>query len=106
MIWLDYGCDFLGGALLTNAIPHFVNGVCGRPFQSPFAKPPGQGLSSSTSNVIWGAMNAVAGYALLRRVADFSLTHLDDASAFGLGMLVFGLFLARYFGRYHGGNSA
>jgi hypothetical protein len=48
---------FFGGAFLTNAVPHFVSGVMGRPFQSPFAKPPGQGLSSSTINVLWGFFN-------------------------------------------------
>jgi hypothetical protein len=31
---------------LTNAVPHFVSGVMGYPFQSPFANPPGEGLSS------------------------------------------------------------
>jgi hypothetical protein len=104
-IWLRYGYEFLGGVFLTNAIPHFVSGVCGRSFQSPFASPPGQGRSSSTSNVVWASMNIVAGYALLRHIGDFSLGRTDDAIAFGLGLLVFGLFLARYFGRYHGGNS-
>jgi hypothetical protein len=36
---------FFGGGFLVNAIPHFVSGVTGRPFQSPFATPPGEGLS-------------------------------------------------------------
>ncbi len=44
---IDYASYFLGGAFLTNAVPHFVSGVTGHPFQSPFAKPHGQGLSSS-----------------------------------------------------------
>ncbi|MEA2919090.1 MAG: hypothetical protein QOJ15_11171, partial [Bradyrhizobium sp.] len=44
MTWL-YDLSYLfGGAFLTNAIPHFVSGVMGRPFQSPFASPPGEGL--------------------------------------------------------------
>jgi hypothetical protein len=54
------GSYFFGGAFLTNAIPHFVS-VMGEPFQSPFAKPPGQGLSSSTVNVLWGFFNIVLG---------------------------------------------
>jgi hypothetical protein len=50
MKWL-YDLSYLfGGAFLANGVPHFVSGVTGRPFQSPFAKPPGQGLSSSTVN--------------------------------------------------------
>ena len=40
MMWLHDLSYFFGGAFLTNAIPHFVSGVMGRPFQSPFANPP------------------------------------------------------------------
>ena len=54
MQWLHYLSYFLGGAFLINAVPHLVSGLMGRPFQSPFAKPPGEGLSSSTVNVLWG----------------------------------------------------
>ncbi|MDE2465506.1 MAG: hypothetical protein KGO02_17605, partial [Alphaproteobacteria bacterium] len=48
MHWLWIVSYFFGGAFLANAIPHTVSGLMGRPFQSPFAKPPGEGLSSST----------------------------------------------------------
>src|SRR5580704_2642079 len=52
--WLWLVSYFFGGVFAANAIPHFVAGTMGRPFQSPFAKPPGQGLSSATVNVLWG----------------------------------------------------
>jgi len=71
MRWLHYLSWFFGGALLTNVIPHFVSGVMGRPFQSPFVRPPGEGLSSSTVNVLWGFLNLVVGYVLV--CADQSL---------------------------------
>jgi hypothetical protein len=48
MSWYHYVSYFFGGTFLANAIPHFVSGMLGRPFQTPFAKPPGKGLSSST----------------------------------------------------------
>ena len=35
MPWHYYLSYFFGGAFLSNAIPHFVCGVMGRPFQSP-----------------------------------------------------------------------
>ena len=54
MSWLHDLSYFFGGAFLANAVPHFVSGTLGRPFQSPFAKPAGEGLSSSTVNVLWG----------------------------------------------------
>lgn len=54
------------GLLLANAVPHFVHGISGNRFPTPFAKPRGKGLSSPTFNVIWGLINLVAGYFLLR----------------------------------------
>ena len=105
MQWLPPLAYFFGGAFLTNAVPHFVSGVMGMPFQSPFAKPPGQGLSSSTVNVLWGFFNIAVFYVLVCRVGDFDLRNTADAVAFGLGMLLMGLFAARQFGRFHGGNA-
>jgi hypothetical protein len=104
MEWLDYVSYFFGGAFLTNAVPHFVSGVMGRPFQSPFAKPPGEGLSSSTINVLWGFFNLAVGYVLTCRVGNFDPRSTVHVVALGLGILLFGLLTARLFGRFHGGN--
>jgi deazaflavin-dependent oxidoreductase (nitroreductase family) len=57
----------LGAALLVNAVPHGVSAVQGKPFPSPFADPPGAGMSAPPVNVAWSALNAVAGGLLLRR---------------------------------------
>jgi hypothetical protein len=95
---------FLGGAVLANAIPHLVSGMQGRPFQSPFAKPPGQGLSSATVNAFWGFLNLAAGYFLICHVGNFDLRDWSDVSAFGAGVLVMAVFAARHFGRSHGGD--
>jgi deazaflavin-dependent oxidoreductase (nitroreductase family) len=57
----------VGAALLVNAVPHGVSGAQGRPFPSPFADPPGVGLSSPRVNVAWSAANAIAGALLLRK---------------------------------------
>ncbi len=81
MEWIDYASYFFGGAFLTNAIPHFVSGLTGRAFQSPFAKPRGQGLSSSTVNVLWGFVNLAAGYVLVCRVGIFDLRSTADVLA-------------------------
>jgi hypothetical protein len=96
---------FFGGVSLANAIPHFVSGMIGRPFQSPFAKPPGEGLSSSTVNVLWGFFNAIIGYLLVLRVGNFDLRSISDVLALGAGVLLISLFSARHFGQFHGGNS-
>jgi hypothetical protein len=83
MEWLDYVSYFFGGVFLTNAVPHFVSGVMGRPFQSPFAKPPGQGLSSSTINVLWGYFNLAVGYLLTCRKLRSAIDGAHDCSWVG-----------------------
>ncbi len=105
MEWSHYISYFFGGAFLANAVHHFVSGLMGRPFQTPFAKPPGQGLSSSTVNVLWGFLNLVIGYVLLCRVGTFDLHSTDQVVASGLGALLLSVMMARSFGRFHGGNS-
>jgi len=105
MNWLHLVSYFFGGIFLANAVPHFVSGIMGRPFQSPFAKPPGQGFSSSTVNVLWGFFNAVAAYLLVVRVGSFALRSTTDAVAFGIGVLLISLQMARHFGRFNGGNA-
>jgi hypothetical protein len=73
--------------------------------QSPFATPFGQGLSSSTVNVLWGALNLVVAYILICRVGDFRLRSTVHVVTLGLGFLLIGLLNAHHFGRFHGGNS-
>jgi hypothetical protein len=96
---------FFGGAVAANAFPHFVAGTTGRPFQTPFAKPPGQGLSSSTVNVVWGFFNAAVGYLLVAHVGAFDPRATTHILAFGLGALLISIFSARHFGQFHEGNA-
>jgi hypothetical protein len=104
MPWVDYIAHAFGGVFLANAVPHFVHGISGRPFQSPFAKPPGVGLSSSTVNMIWALVNLVFAWVLLARIGSFDLRDPAEALSFGLGAALIGLFLAHHFGRHNGGN--
>jgi hypothetical protein len=103
MHWYNYLAYFFGGAFLANTLPHLVNGISGRPFQSPFAKPPGQGLSSSVVNVLWGLFNLAVAYILILRVGSFNIHSTAHVLSAGAGMLVMSLMLARTFGRFHGG---
>ena len=104
MPWLHLVSYVFGGAVLANAVPHLVSGLMGRPFQSPFAKPPGEGLSSSTVNVAWGVFNLAIAYVLIARVGTFDLRDTSHVAALGAGILLMGVVLARLFGRFHGGN--
>jgi hypothetical protein len=105
MNWIHFVSYFFGGAFLANAVPHFVSGMMGRSFQSPFAKPPGEGLSSSTVNVLWGFFNLVVGYLLVCCVGSFDLRSARHIVALGLGVFLMGLMSARSFGRFNGGNT-
>ena len=104
MNWPHLVSYFFGGISLANAVPHFVSGMMGRPFQSPFAKPSGQGLSSSTVNVLWGFFNAVIGYILVLRVGYFDVRSTSNVLVLAVGALLISLQSARHFGQFHGGN--
>jgi len=93
-----------GGAFLVNTIPHLVAGVSGSPFQSPFASPPGEGLSSAMINVGWGLVNLVVAYVLLLRVGRFDLRDNRHVAAFGVGFAALGAMLAHHFAAFHGGT--
>ena len=104
MEWRHIVSYFFSGVFLANAVPHFVSGAMGRPFQSPFAKPPGEGLSSSTVNVLWGSFNIAIGYLLVAHVGDFHPRSLPHAGAVASGAVLISLQAARHFGKFHGGN--
>jgi hypothetical protein len=93
-----------GGIFVVNSIPHLVSGMMGRPFQSPFAKPPGEGFSSSTVNALWGAFNVVVGYLLLFHVGTFDVRNYVHAALSGGPALAVAVLMARRFGRFNGGN--
>jgi len=103
MRWYHYIAFFFGGAFLVNAIPHFVSGVTGHPFQSPFATPPGEGLSPAWVNVLWGSTNSVFAYLLLARVGDFELRRWLHILLVGAGGLAMALMASLTFGRFYGG---
>lgn len=67
MKWYHYVMCFLGGAFLANFVPHFVNGISGLEFPTPFADPPPpEGVSSAPVNVAWALANLAVGYVLMR----------------------------------------
>ena len=65
MKWYHYLLCFVGGAFATNFVPHFINGISGRPFPTPLNPPPA-GMSSPVINVLWGVINLAVAYLLLR----------------------------------------
>jgi hypothetical protein len=103
MRWYHYLAYFFGGIFLANALPHFGNGVSGHAFQSPFASPPGVGLSSPTVNVAWGLFNFFIAYLLVCRVGSFDLRKTSHMLVFAAGFVAMSFNSAHYFGRFYGG---
>lgn len=103
MRWYHYVSYFWGGAFLANAVPHFVSGITGHPFQSPFASPPGEGLSSAMVNVLWGSFNLAMAYLLLCRVGKFDLRQTSHVLVASLAALLMAMMLAYHFGKFYGG---
>jgi hypothetical protein len=104
MHWYNNLAIFIGGAFLANCLPHLMNGISGRPFQSPFASPPGKGLSSPTVNVLWGLFNLLLAYLLAIDLGKFALQNSLQAVLLGAGFLLISLLAARQFGQFHGGR--
>ena len=103
MRWNHYLSYFFGGAFLANTVPHLVAGMSGSPFQSPFASPPGEGLSSAMVNVLWGMVNLTVAYLLICRVGTFQLRDTRHALTLGAGIALMSIMLAHHFARFHGG---
>lgn len=84
---------------LVNGIPHFVHGVSGHRFQSPFAHPPGVGESSPLVNVLWGSFNFFVSALLLNYAGLFDIGHNIATYVFFAAALLSAIVLAVVFGR-------
>ena len=96
MPWYAYLLQFFSGAFLANGVPHFVKGVTGEPFPSPFGKPPGVGDSPPQVNVLWGFGNLLVGAVLF---SSFTPAEVFGWIAFGAGVLAQAQFVAQRLGR-------
>lgn len=99
MIWYNFIAAFFSGAFLSNTVPHFVHGISGNKFPTPFAKPRGVGLSSPTLNVWWSLFNLAVGWLL------FVYGHVSGSAplqiAFFLGLSITALALSIRFQSKH-----
>ena len=87
MKWYHYLAGFFAGVFLTNVVPHFVNGISGNAFPTPFADPPGKGLSSPLTNILWALINLLLGYLLFR------VSRINSKSKLGLFLFFVGMVL-------------
>jgi hypothetical protein len=102
--WYYYLVHFFAGAFFANGVPHFVQGICGNKFQTPFATPRGVGESSAIVNVLWGCFNFIVGAVLMRTFFVALPRPVGLAVVTALGVLLTALWLAHHFGKVR--NSA
>lgn len=95
MPWRDVAACFFGGMFLANFFPHFIAGMSGARFYTPFATPPFRGLSSPVVNVLYALFNLAVAYALLVVVGSVELQHLPHAGVSAAGFGLASLFIAR-----------
>jgi hypothetical protein len=92
--WIAYVVHFIAAAFLTNGIPHFVNGVSGRSFRTPFGRANG---SSPEVNVVWGWVNFLIAFLLFANIGPLYIGTPGDTIFVAAGMLVTGIILSRIF---------
>ena len=100
MNWYHYIACFFAGVFLTNVVPHFVYGISGDRFPTPFAHPPGKGVSSPTVNVVWALFNLVVGY-ILFRVGKVSNGDTSAIIVFFAGIVAISIMLSVRFSKKH-----
>lgn len=98
MEWYNYFSGFWAGMFLANFVPHFVKGICGDKFPTPFSKPPGKGLSSPLVNVIWGLFNLIAGY-VLYKTGKISAQDIMSLIVFFAGVALMSIMLSKNFAK-------
>ena len=100
MNWLHYVACFFAGLFFGNTIPHLVKGVCGDRFPTPFAKPPGKGLSSPVVNVVWALANLLVAYALFR-AGNLAVGNTPALAIFFAGFALISIQMGSHFSHKH-----
>ncbi len=88
---------FFAGVFLVNGLPHFLHGISGERFPTPFPKPEGKSTSAPLVNVLWGTLNFAVGIAFVR-VSRVTFGFNSDSLMFALGGFIVAVILAIRFG--------
>lgn len=82
-----YVFSFIAGLFAANGLPHFISGITGKKFQTPF------GNTSPVVNVIWGWINLVVALVLVHYAHPWA--HIYRATAcFFAAVLVMAIILS------------
>jgi hypothetical protein len=104
MPWHVVAACFFGGLFLANFCPHFIAGVSGVRFFTPFATPPFRGLSSPVVNVLYALFNLSIAYALLVVIGRLELQRLPHVAVSAAGFALGSVFIARSATRLRGSS--
>ncbi len=100
-----YLLQFVSGLFLANGIPHFLQGISGHRFQTPFATPPGVGESSPLINALWGYANLAVGATLLWLFQPRGQGAFLGWILVGVGVLLMAVVLSIHFGKVRSRSS-
>ncbi len=95
MPWHNVAVYFVGGMFLANFFPHFIAGMSGVRFYTPFATPPFRGLSSPVVNVLYALFNLAVAYALLVVIGSLELQRVSNVAVSAAGFGLAAVFIAR-----------
>jgi len=106
MPWYHVAACFLGGMFLANFFPHFIAGMSGVRFYTPFATPPFRGLSSPVVNMLYALLNLAVAYALLVVVGSLELRQGLHVAVSAAGFGLMSVFIARSVTKLRAGGAA
>ena len=95
MPWHQVAVYLFGGVFLANFFPHFIAGMSGVRFYTPFATPPFRGLSSPVVNTLYALFNLALAYALLVVIGSLELQHVPHVAVSAAGFGLASVFIAR-----------
>ena len=95
MPWHHVAAYFFGGLFLANFFPHFIAGMSGVRFYTPFATPPFRGLSSPMTNILYALFNLAMAYTLLVVVGSLELGHVPHVAVSAAGFALWSVQIAR-----------
>lgn len=93
MKWYNFIACFFMGVFLVNSIPHFIHGISGDYFPTPFANPPGKGMSPPFLNVMWGLLNMSVCF-LLYKASKISISNKWAIILFLIGFVAMSIRLS------------
>jgi len=88
---------FFAGVFLVNGLPHFLHGISGERFPTPFPKPEGKSTSAPLVNVLWGTVNIIVG-TVLAKLSKLAFGFNRDCLMLALGGFIMAVILAVHFG--------